>query len=135
MRKQILMVVAAALAAILGAGGAAYQQPAPAQQRPLVFAVTYERGAAWDAAKGGFQQTGITDHMQFLRTNGEKLLAGAPFQQGLPAGATDQTVGMILLLAATQEEAETLVASDPAVASRLMKATVRRWLVERVKGY
>jgi len=42
---------------------------------------------------------------------------------------------MVITLAATQEEAESLIAGDPAIAGKLMTATVRRWLVDRVKNY
>lgn len=108
---------------------------APAPPRPQVFVVIYERGSAWDDSKGAFQQTGIQDHMQFLRTNIEKLLGAAPFMQALAAGATDRTVGMVIVTAASQEEAQALVESDPAVSTKLMQATVRRWLADRVRAY
>lgn len=105
------------------------------QTRPLVFVAIYERGSAWDDSKGAFQQTGINEHRDYLRLNGEKLLAAAPFLQGIGPGASDRTVGMVMVPAATQEEAQALVGKDPAVAGNLMKVTVRRWLVERVKAY
>jgi hypothetical protein len=116
--------------------GAEQTAPAtPAQPRPPVFVAIYERGPAWDAAKGTLQQAGIAEHMQFLRTNLEKLVAAAPFQQGLTAGSSDRTVGMVLVLAPTQDDAEKLVTADPAITGKLMTVTVRRWLVDRVRAY
>ena len=106
--------------------------PAP---RPQVFVAIYERGAAWQDDKSAFAQTGINDHMQYLRANFGKLLAAAPFEQGIAAGAGDRIVGMVVVSAASQAEAEALVAADPAIAGGLMKATVRHWLVELVKPY
>jgi len=144
MRNRILLA-AAAVAIVAGvAWQAGAQQPPPqaapaqravAQPRPLIFVALYERGPAWDDAKGAFQQTGIVEHMQFLRASAEKLMGAAPFQQGIAPGGADRTVGMVVVMAATQEEAESLIAADPAVANKLMKATVRRWLADRVRGY
>ena len=110
--------------------------PAPATlPRQSAFVALYERGPAWDDAKGAFQQTSINEHMQYLRANLEKLIAAAPFRQGVEAGASDRTVGMVIVLASSQEEAERLIANDPAVAQKLMVVKVRQWMVERVKSY
>jgi hypothetical protein len=115
------------------------QPPTPApqagQSRSPVFVAFYERGPSWDAAKDTFQQTSIPEHMQFLRGNADKLIGAAPFQQGLAVGASDRAVGMVIVMAASQQDAETLITGDPAIASKVMTATVRRWLVERVRGY
>ena len=107
----------------------------PTPARPEVFVALYERGPGWDDAKGAFAQTGINEHMQYLRANGDKLIAAAPFGQGITAGSTDRTVGMVIIRASSQEEAQALLSADPSIAGKLMKATVRRWLVERVKAY
>ena len=126
------------MATVLVAGvqaGAQPPSPAPSQERSSVFVAIYERGPKWDATKEALQQTGIADHMQFLRGNADKLVAAAPFQQGLAAGGRDRTVGMVIVLAPAQDEAEKLVAGDPAIASGLMTAAVRRWLVERVRAH
>jgi hypothetical protein len=113
--------------------GAAGQTPPPA--KPQVFVALYERGPAWDDAKGVFEQTLIKEHMQFLRANWDRLLGAAPFAQGIAAGSSDKSVGMVLVSAASLEEAQSLIAGDPAVSGNLMKAPVRRWLVERLKPY
>jgi len=113
--------------------------PSPAAttgaSRPLAFVLIYERGPAWDDTKGTLAQVGINGHMQHLRANSTKLLAAGRFEQGSGVGGTDRTVGMVVVAAANQEEAEALVAADPAISGRLMTATVRRWLVERIKPY
>lgn len=128
----ILLGVAAGTLETLGE-----QAPAAptAQPRQPAFVALYERGPAWDDAKGAFQQTPINEHMQFLGANIDKLIAAAPFRQGVEAGATDRTVGMVIVLASSQEEAERLLANDPAVVQKLMVVKVRQWMVERVRSY
>jgi uncharacterized protein YciI len=106
-----------------------------APTRQSAFVALYERGPGWDDGKGAFQQTSINEHMQFLRANSEKLIAAAPFRQGVEAGAADRTVGMVIVLASSQEEAERLLANDPAVVQKLMVVKVRQWMVERVRSY
>lgn len=136
-RIPVLLAIILVPAALLIAHSASQtpQAPAPAAQRPAVFAVIYERGPAWDDAKGAFEQSSIPEHMQFLRENAEKVVGAAPFQQGIAPGSTDRIVGMVIVAATNQEEAQQIIAGDPAVAANVMKATVRRWLVDRVKGY
>ncbi|MGH9814984.1 MAG: hypothetical protein ACRD5F_04670 [Candidatus Acidiferrales bacterium] len=138
-RHTVLGMAVAAIAMMLwlGSSGRAQtpQAPAAAQPRPPVFVAIYERGSAWDDGKGAFVQTGIQEHMQFLRANSAKLVGAAPFEQGISAGGTDRAVGMVVVMAASQEEAQALISADPAIAGNLMKATVRRWLVDRVKAY
>ena len=132
---------AATLALVLGAparGGEPAPLPAaPAVEapRPQVFVAIYERGPAWADGKGAFEQAGIREHMAYLRANWATLIGAAPFEQGLPAGAADRVVGMVLVLAASQQEAEALVGADPAISGKLMTATVRHWLADRVKAY
>ena len=130
------------LAILLGVAAGSFETlgeqapPAPAAQARLpAFVAIYERGPAWDESKGVFEQTGINGHMQFLRASSDKLIAAARFRQGTEPGATDRTVGMVVLMAATQEEAERLIATDPAIVGNVMRATVRHWLVERVRSY
>ena len=115
-------------------GEQAPQTPATQARQPAFVAI-YERGSAWDDSKGVFEQAGINGHMQFLRSNSDKLIGAGRFRQGTEPGATDRTVGMVVLLAATQEEAERLIANDPAIVGNVMRATVRQWLAERVRSY
>ena len=115
--------------------GAPPRQVPAAPARQPAFVAVYERGSAWNDSKGVFEQAGINEHRQFLRANSDRLIGAGPFRQGIEAGAPDRTVGMVVLQAATQEEAERLIASDPAVVGNLMRVTVRHWLAERVRSY
>jgi uncharacterized protein YciI len=108
--------------------------PAAAPER-LLFVALYERGPAWTAGKGVFEQAGIEAHMQHLRANADKLLGAGRFGHATDAAATDRAVGLVIVAASSQSEAEALFAADPAVSSGLMKATVRRWEARRLKAY
>ena len=73
----------------------------PVSPRPALYVALYERGPAWDTNKAVLEQPGINEHMKFLQANVSVLLAAAPFQQGLPQGSADRTVGMVIVMAAT----------------------------------
>jgi uncharacterized protein YciI len=149
MHKRIVVgavgITLAIIAVTVVTGAQSQAPPAQAQQAPQsalaaqprapLFVVIYERASAWDDSKPAFEQPGINEHRQYLRANAEKLVGAAPFLQGLSAGSADRTVGMVIVMAASQEEAQALAAADPAVTVNLMKITVRRWLVEGVKAY
>jgi uncharacterized protein YciI len=139
MHSRMAYIKWALLAILLVTIRADAQPPSPAaqagQSRSPVFVAFYERGPAWDAAKDTFHQTSIPEHMQFLRGNADTLVGAAPFQQGLAVGGSDRAVGMVIVMAASQADAEKLIAGDPAIVSKVMTATVRRWLVERLRAY
>jgi len=124
-----MLLMVAGLTAVVRA-----QQPAQQPARLPMFVVVYERGAAWDDAKGAFQQASIPEHMQFLRTLGEPLVGAGPFRQGVAPGTADRVVGMVIVRAASQEEAQALIARDPGIVSNVMKATVRSWMTEGLRG-
>jgi hypothetical protein len=137
-RRMGRLAAAAILWVAADARAQSGQPPAPSPSpaaRPQVFVAVYERGTVWDDGKGAFEQAGIGGHIQFLRTNADKLVGAAPFGDSLAAGSSDRIVGMVIIAAASQQEAESLIAGDPAVSSKLMKATVRRWMVDRLKAY
>ena len=81
------------------------------------------------------EQAGIEAHMQHLRANADKLLGAGRFGHATDAAATDRAVGLVIVTASSQSEAEALFAADPAVSSGLMKITVRRWEARRLKAY
>ncbi|MGQ0538952.1 MAG: YciI family protein [Gemmatimonadaceae bacterium] len=138
LRRRVVGITASALLVLLAIVFAPYARQVAAQgpqARPPVFAVLYERGPAWDVAKGALEQVGIQQHLTYLRANMDKQLAAAPFQPGLAPRSPDAAVGMVLLSVASEDDAQRFVAGDPAVAAGLMNATVRRWLVDRVKSY
>lgn len=130
-------VVVAVLA--FGAYSGVQSAQAPAQEAAPVqhhtFVVIYERGPAWDASKPAIEQANIQGHMQFIRANFEKMLAAGPFLEALPAGGSDRVVGMVIVRATSAEEAQALLAGDPALTTNLMQVKVRNWQVERVKGF
>jgi len=134
-RRFIRFSILAGIVVVSQYGGTQQPQTTAPAARPLVFVAVYERGEAWDDSKGALQQSGIEAHMQYLRANIERLIAAAPFRQGLEAGSQDRTVGMVITLASSQEDAERLIAADPAIAGKLMRATVRRWMVDRVRAH
>ncbi|MGQ0643464.1 MAG: hypothetical protein ACT4P6_22180 [Gemmatimonadaceae bacterium] len=137
-RRRLVAITVSAVAGLLPAGFALHARDIAAQgsqARLPVFAALYERGPAWDTAKGALEQVGIQQHRTHLRANADKLLGAAPFQQGLAPRSPDATVGMVLLSVTSEDEAQRFVAGDPAIAAGLMKATLRRWLVDGLKSY
>jgi len=59
-------------------------------------------------------------YLQELKARGALLLSG-PF--------TDRTGGMVLVEAASREEAEAIVQADPLVANRVDSYELREWLI------
>jgi uncharacterized protein YciI len=59
-------------------------------------------------------------HLAELKARGALLLSG-PF--------TDRTGGMVLIQAASREEAEAIAQADPLVASRVDTYELREWLI------
>lgn len=146
--RTSLVVLAFLTAAFVHPSDHSQQTPAPAPDAtpsapaappappgvPL-FAALYERGSAWEHGKGVFEQKGIDAHMQYLRAHAAKLLGAGRFGHATDAAATDHTVGLVIITAASQEEAEAFFSADPAVTGRVLKVTVRRWEARRVKAY
>jgi hypothetical protein len=136
MRRVLVGCVVLVTLGLLGMRSGAQTPAAPAQAaRPAVFVAIYERGAAWDAAKSAFQQANVAEHRQFLQGLGERRLGAAPFMEALPQGSRDSVVGLVILTAASKEEAEAALAPDAAITSGVMKLTVRRWMADSLKGF
>ncbi len=141
MPRTSLAVLAFLTTAFAGAGfGEQTPSPAPsaapstAPGLPL-FAALYERGDAWKAGTGVFEQDGIEAHMQYLRSHASRLQAAGRFGHATDAGAADHSVGLVIVTAASQEEAEAFFAGDPAVIGKVLKVAVRRWEARRLKAY
>jgi len=126
-RIKFLLLVLACLTALWAINMAIGQGQ---MQRPMVFAVIYDRGPAWVEGKPILEQPTIPGHIQHHRNLGEKRIAAAPFTP-LPE---DMSVGMVVLLAHSQEQAQAWVDNDPAVKSKVMTARLRRWHLESLKG-
>lgn len=131
---MVVVAVAVSILVLPSRNTAQEQQPAPQPRHPLFVAI-YERGPAWDPAKSVFEQSSIQDHMQYLRANITRLIGAAPFQEAFARDTSDRVVGMVIVSATSAEEAQAFVNADPAVSTGLMKAFVRRWLADRVRGY
>ena len=94
--------------------------PAPASAPALrTFAVTFRTGPAWDKARPPNEQKHFGDHsanLRKLRQEG-RILLGGRFGD----------VGLVLLRAASDEEARALVAADPSVAAGVFVADIQPW--------
>lgn len=119
--------------AVLTCGLAATQDPPkPPAPRPQVFAAVFERGPAWDAQKSVLEQKGVQEHIRNNRSLGDKLIGAAPFT---PTDEKDLIVGMVVLTAASREEAQTWLDRDPMIVDKVMTAKLRRWHVDALKNY
>lgn len=96
-------------------------QTTPAPARSL-FIVTYSPGAAWEAGEPMAKQNlvGHLAHMKALLERGHVFAAGGFTDSGTPGG-------MVIMWAASLDEANALVAADPAVRDRVFAASVRAW--------
>ncbi|WP_346767164.1 YciI family protein [Enterovirga aerilata] len=95
--------------------------PEPAR---LLFAVMRERGSGWDASSPADRQPHWEAHLAFLRelAGHGALQAAGPFDDGLDV--------MLLVWAATREEAEARLAADPWTVHGLLRTTrIARWRV------
>ncbi len=88
----------------------------------LTFIIHYARGPAWVEGKSVFEQP-LQEHLAYM--NGlkaqKKLLLGGPF--------TDDTGGLIVVDAASAQEARSMADADPAVAAGVMVAAAHPWLL------
>ena len=112
-RKSLL------LAALLSAGSAAAQEAPPAAPTAKLFAVTFRTGPAWEAGKPPGEQRHFKDHsanIGKLKSEG-RLVVGGRFSD----------VGLLLVRAASQEEAQSFVDRDPSVAAGIFKAEIHPW--------
>jgi uncharacterized protein YciI len=84
-----------------------------------VFAIVFRTGPAWDAAKPPGEQPFFADHSKNLRALREegRILIGGRF--------SDQ--GLVLVQAASQEEAQGFVDRDPSVTHGTFRAEVHRF--------
>jgi uncharacterized protein YciI len=113
---RTLIVVMAALLAQVGPQSPA---PGPAPAPAALFAVVFRTGPAWDAAKPPAAQPGFKDHSaNIMRLKSEgRLLIGGRFSD----------MGLLVVRAATREEAQSLLDRDPTVASGVFRAEVHPW--------
>lgn len=84
------------------------------------FAVIYEPGPAWQWEKRMASQS-LGGHVKYLLGLHEedRLLMGGPFSDG--------SAGLVILQASGIEEANDLIAQDPAITSDVLKARIHEW--------
>jgi uncharacterized protein YciI len=102
----------------MASAAASAQEPSPAPPA-RVFAVVFRTGPAWEAARPPAEQVGFKDHsanIARLKAEG-RLLIGGRFSDA----------GLLLVRAASREEAQSLLDRDPTVASGVFKAEVHPW--------
>lgn len=93
--------------------------PAEKTAAAPVFAIVFRTGPAWDVAKAPGEQAFFAEHsknLRALREEGRILLGGRFSDQGL-----------VLVQAASQEEAQGFVDRDPSVKNGTFRAEVHRF--------
>jgi len=93
-----------------------------------LYVALYERGPAWMPGK----LPNFEEHIAHSRAIESKLLGAGPFADS----PDEKMVGMIVFIAATDEDARRLAESDPFVVAkytRVMK--ILRWQPEKLKAW
>ena len=99
------------IASLLGAPAHAQGPAAGTAAAPLLFAVEFKTGPGWDASKAPGEQAHFRDHsanLKKLRDQGSLVL-----------GARYADKGLVVLQAASADEAHAMVKQDPAVQARV----------------
>jgi uncharacterized protein YciI len=84
---------------------------APSAPQPFLYAVEFKTGSSWDAAKPPGEQAHFRDHsanLKKLRDQGSLVL-----------GARYSDKGLIVLQAASEDEAHAMIRQDPSVQARV----------------
>jgi uncharacterized protein YciI len=111
MRMAVMAVMAAVMVTV----------PVMADERNLqLFVITYQPGPNWDHSRPLMEQSlrPHGEYMSQLFRDGSLLAAGPLFE---PEG------GLVILQAARLEEAEAMMAADPAVQTGLFEGRVQEW--------
>jgi uncharacterized protein YciI len=120
--RRVVMALVALLAAA-GRGGNA-QPPSPSPSAPAsppakLFAVVIRTGPAWDPAKPPGEQRLFKEHSQNIgRLKSEGRLA---------VGGRFSDMGLLLVKAASAQEAQALMDQDPSLAAGTFKAEIHPW--------
>lgn len=97
-----------------------------------IYVALYERGPAWVTGKSVREFPNFEEHLAHLRAIESKLLGAGPFADS----PDERAVGMIIFIAATDEDARRLAESDPFVVAKYTQVTkVLRWKPEKLKGW
>lgn len=121
-RRTVIAAGAAVTAAGLAASGAVAADAPP----PVYFVLFHTPGPGWKAGVSFRDQPGVMDHVgymgQFLAQG--QLVMGGPF--------LDDSGGMMIMRAASIEEARARALADPTVKGGLLKVMVRPWLAAMI---
>ena len=92
-----------------------------------LFVIIHHRGPAWADGVPYLQQPALGGHIGFMSSLEERglMVLGGPYadSDADPTGI----VGMAIVRAASQAEAEALAAEDPTVATGMIEPRVRPW--------
>ena len=94
------------------------------EQGPALYYVLFHSpGEKWANGVPFNQQPGVMDHVGYMAgfLESGKLFVGGPF--------LDDSGGMMVLSAESQEAAEEIAKADPSVQQGLLTVTVKPWLV------
>jgi uncharacterized protein YciI len=93
--------------------------------RDVRFVIFHTPGPTWVHGKSMFDQDGVHAHVGHYRALCEqgKLELGGPFLDAAAGGMMIATAGV------SRDEAAVFANTDPAVASGLLRAEVREWLI------
>ena len=88
------------------------------------YAIVYRRGPGWIDGKSVFEQA-LHAHLAYMKGLSAQsiLVLGGPF--------IDDTGGLIVVTAASLQEANALIANDPAVQEHIMCAEAHPWKLLR----
>jgi uncharacterized protein YciI len=93
------------------------------QPPPVYYALFHSPGPRWDTATGFRQQPGVERHVAYMAQQLEagKLVLGGPF--------LDDSGGMMVLRADSQDEARAIAEADPTVIDGLLLVHVKPWML------
>ena len=87
----------------------------------VYYAVEHKPGPSWEQGTPFFKQPGLEKHIGYMKGFYDKglIVMGGPFLDG--------SGGMMIMRAASLEEATKLANEDPAVKAGLLRVEVRAW--------
>lgn len=114
-----LLVLATLFAA--SSSGAAPATTAPAAQ---FFVITYATGPAWKPG-APLKDQGLGPHVAYLKElrDTHRLFAAGPFPD-----LDGEKIGMVIVKAASMDDAKAIMAHDPAMMSGIFTGQVQHWV-------
>ena len=125
MKKKCLVGVLLVFALIVS-------RPVGSQQtaKPQVYVALYERGPKWVEGKSPSELPNFAQHIEHLGSLGQHRVGAGP----VAARAGEPLIGIVVLLAESEEEARKLAEADPFVVAGHTKVKIWRWQIESLKG-